>query len=83
MGAQLSAHMANAGIPVVLFDLTQEGDPNKLANGALKMIQAHLRLLMVLKLKTCMQAPTIKELLIHWDVPLNYSLFLLSSRIHC
>ncbi len=40
MGAQVSAHLANAGIPVTLFDLTQkEGDPNALANKALAMMK--------------------------------------------
>ncbi len=32
MGAQIAAHFANAGIPVILFDLpAKEGDPNGLA----------------------------------------------------
>lgn len=40
MGAQVSAHLANAGIPVTLFDLAQtDGDPNALANKALKMMK--------------------------------------------
>jgi 3-hydroxyacyl-CoA dehydrogenase len=39
MGAQLSAHLANACIPVALFDLAQaDGDPNALARQALKMM---------------------------------------------
>lgn len=36
MGAQIAAHLANAGIPVTLFDLTaKEGDRNGIANKAL------------------------------------------------
>jgi len=36
MGAQIAAHLANAGVPVVLFDLTaKEGDRNGIANKAL------------------------------------------------
>ncbi len=36
MGAQIAAHLANAGIPVVLFDLTaREGDPNGIVGRAL------------------------------------------------
>jgi 3-hydroxyacyl-CoA dehydrogenase len=35
MGAQIAAHMTNAGIPVVLFDLAaKEGDPNGLVHKA-------------------------------------------------
>jgi len=37
MGAQIAAHMANADVPVVLFDLvSQQGDPNGLANKAIE-----------------------------------------------
>ncbi len=36
MGAQIAAHLANAGIPVVLFDLAaKEGDPNGIVRKAL------------------------------------------------
>src|SRR5690606_10976602 len=36
MGAQIAAHLANAGIPVMLFDLTaKDGDRNGIANQAL------------------------------------------------
>ncbi|OZI54452.1 3-hydroxyacyl-CoA dehydrogenase/enoyl-CoA hydratase family protein [Bordetella genomosp. 4] len=36
MGAQIAAHLANAGIPVTLFDLTaKEGDRNAIASKAL------------------------------------------------
>ncbi len=36
MGAQIAAHLANAGVPVVLFDLpAPEGDPNGIVNRAL------------------------------------------------
>ena len=36
MGAQIAAHLANAGIPVVLFDLAaKEGDPNGLVTKAI------------------------------------------------
>ncbi|MBS0326905.1 MAG: 3-hydroxyacyl-CoA dehydrogenase/enoyl-CoA hydratase family protein [Proteobacteria bacterium] len=31
MGAQIAAHLANAGIPALLFDLPTQGDPNALA----------------------------------------------------
>ncbi|WP_028353614.1 3-hydroxyacyl-CoA dehydrogenase/enoyl-CoA hydratase family protein [Bordetella petrii] len=36
MGAQIAAHLANAGVPVTLFDLTaKEGERNAIANKAL------------------------------------------------
>ncbi len=36
MGAQIAAHLANAGVPVVLFDLAaKEGDPNGIVNKAI------------------------------------------------
>ena len=36
MGAQIAAHLVNAGVPVVLFDLAaKEGDPNGIVNKAL------------------------------------------------
>ena len=36
MGAQIAAHLANAGVPVVLFDLAaKEGDPNSVVARAL------------------------------------------------
>lgn len=36
MGAQIAAHLANAGVPVVLFDLAaKEGDPNGIVHRAL------------------------------------------------
>src|SRR5215203_2956718 len=36
MGAQIAAHLANASVPVVLFDLpAREGDPNGIANKAI------------------------------------------------
>ncbi len=36
MGAQIAAHLANASVPVVLFDLpAKEGDPNGIVNKAL------------------------------------------------
>ena len=39
MGAQIAAHFANAGIPVVLFDLASEGkDKNAIINKAIKML---------------------------------------------
>ncbi|MGE5088533.1 MAG: 3-hydroxyacyl-CoA dehydrogenase family protein, partial [Candidatus Levyibacteriota bacterium] len=31
MGAQIAAHLANAGVPIVLFDLATPADPNALA----------------------------------------------------
>ncbi len=40
MGAQIAAHMANAGVPVLLFDLpAKEGDPNAIPKRAIE----HLR----------------------------------------
>jgi len=37
MGAQIAAHLANADVPVVLFDLpAREGDPNGIVNKALE-----------------------------------------------
>ncbi|RTL31945.1 MAG: 3-hydroxyacyl-CoA dehydrogenase/enoyl-CoA hydratase family protein [Rhodocyclaceae bacterium] len=37
MGAQIAAHCANAGVPVVLFDLpAKEGDPNGIARKAVE-----------------------------------------------
>ena len=39
MGAQIAAHMANAGIPVVLYELpAKEGDPNANVHAALKAL---------------------------------------------
>ena len=36
MGAQIAAHLANAGVPVVLFDLAaKEGDPNGIVGKAI------------------------------------------------
>jgi 3-hydroxyacyl-CoA dehydrogenase len=36
MGAQIAAHLVNADVPVILFDLTaKEGDPNGIVNKAL------------------------------------------------
>ena len=36
MGAQIAAHLANAGVPVVLFDLAaREGDKNGIVNRAI------------------------------------------------
>ena len=36
MGAQIAAHLANAGVPVLLYDLpAKEGDPNGIVNKAL------------------------------------------------
>ncbi|MCB1588089.1 MAG: 3-hydroxyacyl-CoA dehydrogenase family protein, partial [Xanthomonadales bacterium] len=36
MGAQIAAHLSNAGIPTVLFELAaKEGDPNGLVNKAI------------------------------------------------
>ena len=37
MGAQIAAHLANANVPVVLFDLTaKEGDPSGVAKRAIE-----------------------------------------------
>ncbi|WP_374243427.1 3-hydroxyacyl-CoA dehydrogenase/enoyl-CoA hydratase family protein [Zoogloea sp.] len=34
MGAQIAAHCANASVPVILFDLPKDGDPNAIAKKA-------------------------------------------------
>lgn len=40
MGAQIAAHLANAGVPVVLFDLAaKEGDPSSIARGAIEKLK--------------------------------------------
>jgi 3-hydroxyacyl-CoA dehydrogenase len=40
MGAQIAAHLANAGVPVVLFDLAaKEGDPNGIALRAIENLK--------------------------------------------
>src|ERR1700681_2286952 len=37
MGAQIAAHLANAGVPALLFDLpAKEGDPNGIAQKAIE-----------------------------------------------
>lgn len=39
MGAQIAAHFANAGIPVILFDLASDGrDKNAIINKSIKML---------------------------------------------
>ena len=36
MGAQIAAHLANADVPVVLFDLpAKDGDPNRIVTEAI------------------------------------------------
>ena len=36
MGAQIAAHLANAGVPVVLFDLSaKDGDSNAIVRNAI------------------------------------------------
>src|ERR1043166_9949326 len=41
MGAQIPAHLANGGYPVLLMDIVPEGaaDPNQLAKGALERLR--------------------------------------------
>ena len=40
MGAQIAAHLANASVPVVLFDLAaKEGDPNGIARSAIEKLK--------------------------------------------
>lgn len=39
MGAQIAAHCANAGVPVVLFDLAGDADPDAITAKALAMLQ--------------------------------------------
>src|SRR6476620_6558676 len=40
MGAQIAAHLANANVPVVLFDLTaKEGDPSGVAKRAIENLK--------------------------------------------
>ena len=39
MGARIAAHMANAGLPVLLLDIPQPGEPNRLAAQALEALK--------------------------------------------
>ena len=40
MGAQIAAHLANAGVPTLLFDLAaKEGDPNGIAQKAIENLK--------------------------------------------
>jgi 3-hydroxyacyl-CoA dehydrogenase len=39
MGSRIAAHMANAGFPVLLLDMAQPGEPNRLAAQALEMLK--------------------------------------------
>src|SRR6266545_8367262 len=40
MGAQIAAHLANAGVPALLFDLSaKEGDPNDIAQKAIENLK--------------------------------------------
>ena len=40
MGAQIAAHLANAGVPALLFDLAaKEGDPNGIAQKAIENLR--------------------------------------------
>src|SRR5437016_12195033 len=40
MGAQIAAHLANANVPVVLFDLpAKEGDPSSIAKKAIENLR--------------------------------------------
>jgi 3-hydroxyacyl-CoA dehydrogenase len=39
MGAQIAAHCANASVPVILFDLPKEGDPNAIAKKAVDALK--------------------------------------------
>ena len=40
MGAQIAAHLANAGVPSLLFDLAaKEGDPNGIAQKAIENLK--------------------------------------------
>ena len=40
MGAQIAAHMVNADIPVILFDLTaKESDPSEVAKRAIENLK--------------------------------------------
>src|ERR1700682_6003209 len=40
MGAQIAAHLANAGVPVVLFDLAaKDGDPNAIVRNAIDKLK--------------------------------------------
>ncbi len=36
MGAQIAAHLVNANVPTILFDLAQQGEPNGIVNKALQ-----------------------------------------------
>jgi 3-hydroxyacyl-CoA dehydrogenase len=39
MGARIAAHIANAGVPVLLFDLVSEGDRNRVVSQALEVLK--------------------------------------------
>jgi len=39
MGSRIAAHLANAGFPVLLLDVAQSGDPNRLAGQALEALK--------------------------------------------
>jgi 3-hydroxyacyl-CoA dehydrogenase len=39
MGSRIAAHMANAGLPVLLLDIPQPGEPNRLAAQALEALK--------------------------------------------
>jgi 3-hydroxyacyl-CoA dehydrogenase len=39
MGSRIAAHMANAGFPVLLLDMAQPGEPNRLAAQALEALK--------------------------------------------
>ena len=40
MGAQIAAHLANAGVPVVLFDLAaKDGDPSAIVRNAIDKLK--------------------------------------------
>src|SRR5579875_2225467 len=39
MGARIAAHVANAGFPVLLLDVAQSGEPNRLAAQALEALR--------------------------------------------
>jgi len=39
MGSRIAAHIANAGFPVLLFDVAQTGDANRLANQAVEALK--------------------------------------------
>lgn len=57
MGSQIAAHLANANVEVVLFDLPNINDPNSIAQKAIERLQKLEPAPLVLKSKACLITP--------------------------